>query len=179
VNREIAAKLARVRGWLDEAGYDAAIFDTQPGVAWVTAGLEDRVVRNEEPALVWALVTPSGAHLITTNIEAPRIVAEEGIDGFKLTAVPWYHPGGLAEVAERLAGGGKVTAAPAALRMPLCRQETERLVLLGSDTAVALEGAMRGWEPAERECDLAARIAAALEERLIFPSVLLAGGASR
>jgi hypothetical protein len=43
-----------------------SLFDTQPGVAaWVTAGLEDRVVRNEEPALVWALVTQSGAHLIT------------------------------------------------------------------------------------------------------------------
>jgi hypothetical protein len=69
-----------------------------------------------------------------------------------------------------------MTAAPAALRMPLVRQETERMVLLGSDTAVALERVMRGWEPAERECDLAARIAATLEERLIFPSVLLVGG---
>jgi len=27
----------------------------------VTAGLEDRVVRNEEPALVWALVTAAVA----------------------------------------------------------------------------------------------------------------------
>jgi antitoxin VapB len=38
---------------------------------------------------------------------------------------------------------------------------------------------MRAWQPAERECDLAARIAAALEQRPIFPSVLLAGGALR
>ena len=35
------------------------------------------------------------------------------------------------------------------------------------------------WHPSERECDVAARIAAALEKRLIFPSVLLVGGAER
>jgi hypothetical protein len=50
IRDEVAAKLARVRGWLGDSGYDAALFSSQPGVAWVTAGLEDRVVRNEEPA---------------------------------------------------------------------------------------------------------------------------------
>jgi hypothetical protein len=84
-----------------------------------------------------------------------------------------------AGVVADLVGGAKVAAAPAALGMPLCHQETKRMVVLGSDTAAALEGAMRAWRPSERECDLAARIAAALEERLIFASVLLVGGAAR
>jgi hypothetical protein len=53
-------------------------------VAWVTGGLEDRVVRNEEPGLVWALVTGDGAFLITTNIEQPRLVTEENLSGFDL-----------------------------------------------------------------------------------------------
>jgi antitoxin VapB len=176
---EVAAKLAKVRGWLDDSGGGAALFSTQPAVAWVTAGLEDRVVRNEEPALVWALVTAADAFLITTNIEQPRVVAEEGVTGFELHAAPWYSPGGLTETAERLAGGLKTAEAPSALRMPLTGQEQDRLAVLGADCAQALEGALRGWRPAERECDLAARIAAALEERLIFPSVLLVGGAAR
>ncbi len=176
---EVAEKLARVRAWLDRSGYGAALFTTQPAVAWVTAGLEDRVVRNEEPALVWALVTGTGAFLVTTNIERPRLTAEEDCSEFELHAVPWYSPGGLAEAAEELAGGLKMAEAPAALRMPLVAAETERLVALGADCATALEGVLRGWQPLERECDLAARIAGALEERLIFPSVLLAGGAER
>jgi Metallopeptidase family M24 len=176
---EVAEKLARVRGWLDGSGYGAALFTSQPGVAWVTAGLEDRVVRNEEPALVWALVTGAGAFLITTNIERPRLAAEEDCASFELHAVPWYRPGGLAEAAESLADGLKVAEAPAALRMPLVAAETERLAALGADCARALEGVLRGWQPLERECDLAARIAGALEERLIFPSVLLVGGAER
>jgi hypothetical protein len=44
--------------------------------------------------------------------------------------------------------------------MPLLNEEAERISVLGADTARALEGAMRSWQPAERECDLAARIAA-------------------
>jgi Xaa-Pro aminopeptidase len=176
---EVAAKLDRVRGWLAASGQGAALFTSQPGVAWVTGGLEDRVVRNEEPALAWALVTETAAFLITTNIEQPRLVAEEDLGPFELHAVPWYSSGGLAEVAESLADGQKLTEVPASLRMPLVPPEAERLVALGAETAQALEGAMRAWQPVERECDLAARIAAALEERLIFPSVLLVGGAQR
>ena len=34
---EVTAKLARVRGWLDGSDFDAALFSSQPGVAWVTA----------------------------------------------------------------------------------------------------------------------------------------------
>jgi Xaa-Pro aminopeptidase len=176
---EVAAKLDRVRQWLASDGYGAALFTTQPGVAWVTGGLEDRVVRNEEPALVWALVTETAAFLITTNIEQPRLAAEEDLACFELHAVPWYSSGGLAEVAESLADGQKLAEPPASLRMPLLAAEAERLCLLGADCAQALEGAMRAWQPAERECDLAARIAAALESQLIFPSVLLVGGAER
>ena len=176
---EVAAKLDRVRGWLAGSGCGAALFTSQPGVAWVTGGLEDRVVRNEEPALVWALVTDTAAFLITTNIEQPRLAAEEDLGSFELHAVPWYSSGGLAEVAESLADGQKLIEAPASLRMPLLTAETERLTALGAECARALEGAMRAWQPVDRECDLAARIAAALEERLIFPSVLLVGGAER
>ena len=176
---EVEAKVARVRDWLSGSGYGGALFTTQPGVAWVTGGLEDRVVRNEEPALVWALVTETAAFLITTNIEQPRLVAEEDLTGFELHAVPWYNSGGLPEVAESLADGLKLAAAPAELRMPLTPAEQDRLAGLGADCAQALEGALRGWQLRERECDLAARIAAALEARLIFPSVLLVGGAER
>src|SRR5712692_7581410 len=156
---EVAAKLARIRGWLDDSGHDAALFSTQPGVAWVTAGLEDRVVRNEEPALVWALVTSSQAWLITTNIEQPRILAEEDVAGFLVRAIPWHSRGGLAGAVDDLADGRKAGEAPASLRMPLTTEEAERMAVLGADTARALEGAMRAWQRAERECDVAARIA--------------------
>ncbi|HXW43536.1 MAG TPA: M24 family metallopeptidase [Streptosporangiaceae bacterium] len=192
---EVQAKLGRVRRWLAESRYDAALFTTQPGVAWVTAGLEDRVVRNEEPGLVWALVTGAGAYLLTSNIELPRLTAEEGATGlgFQLHAVPWHRADALSLAAADLAAGteaariatdgaGPGTALPAALaglRMPLTAAEADRLARLGADCASALEGALREWTPGERECDLAARIAAAMEQRLIAVSVLLVGGSRR
>lgn len=182
-----AAKIDRVRAWLGVHGYDGALFRTQPEVAWVTDGLTDPVVRNEEPGLVWALVTATDAVLITTNIEEPRLRAEENLAGWELLAAPWYRPGGLAQTVAVLAGGGRtgglrLATDPgelAVLRMPLTPEESERLSVLGRDTASALELALLSWHPAERECDVAARIAGALEERLVYPSVLLVGGSER
>jgi Xaa-Pro dipeptidase len=178
----IAIKLERVRAWLEAAGYDGALFRSQPEVAWVTDGLTDPVVRTEEPALVWALVTRTDAILISTNIEEPRLRAEENTVGFELLAVPWHSPGGLFQAVNDRAGKLQLASDPdelAVLRMPLTTREAERLALLGLDTASALEAALHSWHPSERECDVAARIAGALEERLILPSVLLVGGAER
>jgi Xaa-Pro dipeptidase len=175
----MTSQVDRVRSWLAASGQDGALFTTQPAVAWVTDGLTDQVVRNEEPALVWALITTDDAILVTTNIEEPRLRAEENLAGFELYVTPWYSPEGLAGAVAKRAAGLKLATDPDGLRMPLTAAEQERLAVLGADSAAALEGALRGWHPDERECDLAARIAAALEERLIFPSVLLVGGAAR
>jgi antitoxin VapB len=189
---ELSIKLRRVRTWLDGSGYGAALFTAQAGVAWVTAGLEDRVSRNEEPGLVWALVDASGLHLITTNVEGKRLSAEEDLAGlgFDLQVTPWDRPGGLDAVASELSGGARlandghgpgtpVADALAGLRLPLTPQEGDRLAALGPECAEALEGAVREWRPAERECELAARIAAALEERRLLASLILVGGAER
>src|ERR1700680_2930920 len=189
---EVSAKLERVREWLRVSDLNAALFTTQPGVAWVTGGLEDRVVRNEEPSLVWVVVDASSAHMITSNVEEPRLVAEANLDarGFQLHVTPWYSPGGLAAVAAELVGetrlatdghgpGIAVPGQYAALRLPLTSQEMERLAGLGADCADALEQVLTAWRPGERECELAGRIAAGLEERGILPSVLLVAGSER
>lgn len=189
---EVTAKLDRVRRWMSSSGHEAVLFAAQPGVAWVTGGLEDKVARNEEPGQVWALVDADSAHLLTTNVEEPRLVAEHDVVslGFTLQVTPWYRPGGLAELAaeiageRRLAGDGSGPGEPvadelAALRMPLTAEEQERLSALGADCAGALEEALRLWAPDQTEMSVAARIAAALEERGVLPSVLLVGGYER
>ena len=73
---EVAGKLQQVRGWLGEAGL-AGVVLTGPGpVAWLTAGLEDPIERGAPVGMVWVLVTPGAAVLITTNVELPRLQAE-------------------------------------------------------------------------------------------------------
>ena len=64
--------------------------------------------------------------------------------------VPWHSPRGLAGAVDDLAGGLKVNEGPTSLRMPLLNEEAERMTVLGADTAHALEGAMRSWQPVER-----------------------------
>ena len=189
---EVAAKLDRVRAWLRDSAHQAALFTTQAGVAWVTAGLEDRVSRNEEPALVWALVTEHEAHLITNNVEEPRLLAEEQVAtlGFQVRVQPWHRPGGLGAAVDDLTSGmrlandghGPGVVAPdelAALRLPLMPAEGERLTRLGEECAEAIEASLRNWRASDRECEVAGAIAAALEERRIFPSLILVGGAAR
>src|SRR4051812_5737056 len=77
---EVDEKLARIRGFLEESGLDGALLTAQNLVAWVTAGLEDPIVRGTDPGLVWALVTRDGAYLVTQNVEGPRLLAEEATE---------------------------------------------------------------------------------------------------
>jgi antitoxin VapB len=192
---EVAGKLERVRIWLGEAGL-AGVVLTGPGpLAWLTAGLEDPIERGAPVGLVWALVTPDAAVLITTGVELPRLLAEASPDALGLTAVavPWWDPDGPVRAAEELAGAPRASLAadghPAfgidadddltALRLRLGTGEQARLRTLGAETARVLEAAVAAWRPGEHDRELSARIAEGLERAGIFPACLLVGGDDR
>ena len=98
-------------------------------VSWITAGIEDTVLRGPDPAFLSALVTNDGAYLVTSNIEARRLEGEEnpGEVGFEVVEVPWYEGhfhtalDGLVEVS-RLAndGSGPARTAPTTCRSCAC-----------------------------------------------------------
>jgi antitoxin VapB len=192
---EVAGKLRQVRGWLDEAGL-AGVVLTGPGpVAWLTAGLEDPIERGAPVGLVWALVTPGDAVLITTNVELPRLQAEEapGALGLTAVAVPWAEPDAPIRAAEELAGAPRARLAadghPAfgvdadddltALRLCLGAGEQARLRTLGADTTCVLETAVAKWRPGELDRELSAHVAEGLERAGVFPACLLVGGDER
>ncbi len=113
---EVHEKLDRVRDLLDRRDLDGALFTGQQRVAWVTAGVEDPIIRNFDPGFVWALVTRDGAYIITQNVEGPRIVAEEGPDeiGFEVATFGW-HEDRYAELAAELCrwrGAARATTVP-------------------------------------------------------------------
>jgi Xaa-Pro dipeptidase len=188
---EVAEKLARVRGLLDRQGLSGALFTRQPTVSWITAGLEDVIIRNSDPGFVWALVLPDTAFLVTQNIEGRRVQAEEnpGDLGFELVEVPWQEEPFDARVAaicdpERLANDGFGPGQPMPaelqrLRLALTAGERERYEDLCRDGCEALESSLRSVERGMSERELAARIVAALERHSILPSVLLVGADDR
>jgi Xaa-Pro dipeptidase len=165
-------------------------------VAWATGGVAPPVDRTAGTDLVWAVISPSGCGLITTQVEADRVRDEYGParHGFgELAEVPWYSNDGFIRAAESLAGAPASRLAadghPAfginaaddlvALRLALSGAEQEDLRDLGADAAAAIESALTGWHPGERDLDLQARCAAALEARGADAPVLIVGGDDR
>jgi Xaa-Pro aminopeptidase len=187
----------RLGRWLAAPGAPAGLVLTRPAsVAWATGGVAPPVDRSADTDLVWAVITPAGAALITTEVEAGRIAEEyqPAAHGFAdLATVPWYRPEEFVRAAVEFAGAPAARLAadghPAfardasgeltGLRLALSGPEQEELRELGADAATALEGALAAWSPGERDLDVQARVAAALEGRGADAPVLIVGGDDR
>jgi len=165
-------------------------------VAWASGGVSPPVDRTAETDLVWAVFAAGGAWLITTNVEAPRILAEydPGAHGFAaLAEVPWYSPGDFASAAAALTGlpaaslasdGNPAFGADASddligLRLALSEAERDDLADLGTDAARALQEGLAQWRPGERDLDIQARCAGYLEAAGADAPVLIVGGDDR
>jgi Xaa-Pro aminopeptidase len=194
----LRAKAARERvlRWLEATGLPGLVL-TGPGpVAWLTGGLPPPVDRSAATDLVWAALSGDSATLITTEVEADRIAEEyqPGKHGFaELVAVPWYDPGAFVRAAADAAGVSASALASdghpgfgtdcsddlTALRLALSEAEQDDLRALGADAAAALEDSLKTWSPGERDLDIQARVAAALEARGADAPVLIVGGDDR
>ena len=192
---EVAAKLVTLRAWLSGNGHPAVVLAGAGPLAWIGAGLTDPIERGAAFGLAWVVVTATRASIITTNVEASRLRAEESVDtlGFEIHAVPWHDRHGLVALAETIAGASRTKIAsdghPAfgidadtelsALRITLTEPEIARIRSLGRDATIALEHALRGWRPGERDLALQARVAGALETAGIYAACLIVGGDER
>jgi len=186
----------RLLPWL-AAGRLPGLVLTRPGpVSWLTGGLPPPVDRSAATDLIWAVISGEYATLITTEVEADRIAEEyrPGQHGFaELVAVPWYDPDAFVRAATDVVGVPASALAsdghPAfgtdssddltALRLALSVAEQDDLRALGADAATALEQALTAWSPGERDLDIQARVAAALEARGADAPVLIVGGDDR
>jgi Xaa-Pro aminopeptidase len=188
---EAAEKLDRIRAFLDTNDLDGALFTGQAAVSWATAGADDLIIRGHDPGFVWSLVTRRAAYVLTQNIEGPRLAEEEGLDeiGFELRMYDWWTEGAddlVRELcsADGLANDGDGPGTPMGdellkLRLQLTARERDRIRELAHDCCEVMERETAAWRAGTTERELAARIVAGLEERAIFPSVLLVGGDER
>jgi antitoxin VapB len=168
----VEAKLTTVRAWLDASRIDAVALGSQPNFAWITAGGDSHISLDSPVGAGIVLVTDTTATVLSTNIERPRLEAEEvrGL-GFDAVDWPWHEPERrraiLAElcdpttsVADAVEIGMREAAADIArLRWTLIPAEIDRYRRLGHDAAVAVERACRAASPGDSELDVAGRIA--------------------
>ena len=89
---EVAAKLAQVRGTLAELGTPAIVLTTTGAVAWLTAGLVNRIEAGSTASAMWVVITVDDATAVTTNVERARIEAEHSLAerGLRLEEIEWF-----------------------------------------------------------------------------------------
>ena len=194
---EIQIKLERLRGLMRAEGLDGIFLTKKNHFAWLTGGKDCHIETVAESGAAKLLVTMDNQYLLTNNIEAGRLYAEEvngleatdsGCAGVVFTPLidKWYAP----EPCDLLATGkwgadadvaGMVNLAPQLqkIRGALLPEEIERYRWLGRNAAEVLENVCRAITKGETEHSIGARLAAGLMERGITPYVTLVASDER
>jgi antitoxin VapB len=173
---EFNTKQDRIQSLLAERQLDALHLQRVSSFGWATCGAASYVNSATTTGEAALLVTTSGRHLLTNNIEATRLEGEEGLadQGWQFHVAPWYEiPDTLARLTSglRLGADGPVPGAVdlsyelARLRANLTPEEAERFRILGSLCAEAIDGAARAVRPGQTEYEIAARLAREAEQR--------------
>lgn len=173
---EFDIKQNRIQDLLAERHLDALLLQRVSSFAWATCGATSHVntaATNGEASL---LITPSGRHLLTNNIEAIRLEGEEKLveQGWQFHVASWYEaPDTLTRLTNgsRLGTDGPVPGAVdlsydlARLRANLTPEEGERFRSLGRLCAEAIDSAVRAVRPGQTEYEIAALLAHETERR--------------
>ncbi len=184
--QEVQFKREKVHDFLEANGLDAVILENQNSFAWYTAGGDNHVGIATERGAALLVITRENQYVVTTNIEAPRIMEEEvaGL-GLELVEVPWQEGEGVLKSVERLVGKGRVasdtgfgetrkmTGEIAELRFSLTDWEVERYRSLGKDTEESVRAVCKKVRPGLTENAIAGMVAEELYSRGVTPVVLL------
>jgi len=183
---EIGIKRERVRGFLREQGLDGVLMTQQSSFSWYTGGGSGFVALASVEGSGTILAMKDRDVLITDNIGAPRLEAEEmGGFGFEVASFPWHRSEERAKVLDRLSGGKRIATdvelrdAFRRLRYVLTGREIERYRALGRDTGASLAEVCRKIRLGESEFQIAGRLSERLFAKGITPIVLLVAADDR
>ena len=183
---EMHVKRQRVHDFMDANGLDAVVFESQANFAWYTAGGDNHVGIATERGAALLVIQREREFIVTSNIEAPRIMTEEvaGL-GFEFVEALWHEQDAVMKAVKELLGQGtaasdtgfagtKAMSAPLAeLRFSLTDSEIERYRRVGKDTAESLAAVCRKIGPGMTENAIAGMVAEGLYSRGLTPVVLL------
>jgi Xaa-Pro dipeptidase len=178
----------RLRGLMDRLGLAALLMRRPANFAWYTGGADNRVDHTDPLGVAGVLLTREAEYLLTDNIEAPRMRAEETPD-LEVVEHPWYE--GFAGALGDLVGdaplgtdfpaghGREVGEEISPLRYALDPDAAERYRRVGADAAEAVSEVEASLEPRTDEREAAANLEAACRRRGMFAPVLLAASERR
>lgn len=197
MSHEIETKTQRLIEMLDREGLSGVILNGQHNFAWITGGGSNGVDLSRENGVASVLITnKSKRYLLSNNIEAPRMLAEEvSADDFELVEFAWQDEKTQADLAIKTAvniAGGKIatdiplhaSARPiegliAPCRYELTAEELDRFRVLGKDAGVAVRRVFDIVRPGQTELEIASVIRAELGKYNIASVVTLVAADER
>jgi Xaa-Pro aminopeptidase len=182
---EIGIKRERVRRFLRKRELDGILMTQQSAFSWYTGGGNGFVALASLEAAGSIFAMQDRDVLITDNIEAPRLEAEE-VGGFdmEVASFPWHWPGVRAKILEKLGAFNVATDVELGdafrqLRYVLTEREIVRYRQLGKDTGALLAEICRTIRLGDSEFHIAGRLAESLFSKEITPIVLLVAADDR
>jgi Xaa-Pro aminopeptidase len=173
---EFEIKQDRIRALLERHKLDGLLLRRVTNFSWATCGASACVNLAESNAEASLLITHTGRHLITNNIEAARLAREEKLDtDWEFHFTPWYEDQqvtidalvrGLKLSGDSCGAGGlDLSRELSHLRANLTAEEGSRFRELGRLCAEAMDAAIRAVRPGQREHEIAGRLALECEQR--------------
>jgi Xaa-Pro aminopeptidase len=173
---ELNIKLERINKLLVQFNIDALLIRQIGNFSWLTCGADSYVNTADIFGIASLLVTPVGHDVITNNIEASRLIKEQGLGerGWGIQVAPWYEE---KDNISQLTSGmrlGADTCFPnaldlsneiAQLRSQLTDEEGERFRALGKLCADGMQQAIRALHPGMTEYEIAGLLSQAVESR--------------
>lgn len=181
---EVAEKHRRVVAFLQAHGLDGVLLTRRDNFAWYTGGGDNHIPSSQEAGVATLWITPDGATLLTSNIEAARIMEEE-LAGVMDTCESWgWYEDADAFIRARIAGKRVVSDTGIAgtenrsdalkqLRYELTENERRHLGQLGRVFGEALEWAARSVRIGDTEHEIGARLSQRLLDAGVEPTVNL------
>jgi Xaa-Pro aminopeptidase len=186
------ARVSELRAQFDER---PLVLTTPGGVNWMTGGLSDPVDVTAVSDPAWVVASTKGRALITSEIEAPRLLGDFDLSalGWEVVAVPWFDASAPLRAAAAFCGvasdgllsdsdafGTNISSAIVRARMVLSTPDQEDLRALGADAARALEAGVDSWRPgASSDFEIASVVSRELERAGAKAVCLIVGGDDR
>jgi antitoxin VapB len=192
---ERGLKHGRLAALLKKHGLDGVLLSRRCNFSWYTCGAARNYVSTaDDVGNSTLLVTGEGAVVLTTNIEAARLRAED-LPALGIETAEYFYPDGADRAAafaraigrRRVAADVPVAGVEAerlppefnALRWALTEGEIARYRRLCDDAVAAIEGVVRRVQPGQTEDELAGMVAGELRRRGCLPWVLLVAADER
>lgn len=192
LTEEIKEKERRVRDFLRSKGLKALLLKRQANFSWMSCGGLNLVGMTTEVGATSILITEDSKFVISNNIEAPRMIEEEGLEkqGFVIKTFPWHEDQEVTLVKELVGDGSLGSDVPfpnatmlaediARLRYSLTPEEIERYRWLGERVTSALEKTMMKTKKGEKESEVVGRLCKELWKDRMDPITLMSAADDR